>query len=73
MLDLRPAGRRSGKQCGNNQNCQDMLHGAHSRKGRIGVLERGELVARGENSGMVGVLTFFLRQLHEWSATPARG
>jgi hypothetical protein len=42
LLDLRPAGRRSGKQCGNNQNCQDMFHGAHSRKGRSSLhLHRG--------------------------------
>ena len=42
LLDLRPAGRRSGKQCGNNQNCQDMVHGAHSRKGRSSLhLHRG--------------------------------
>ena len=39
----------------------------------IGLLEGGALVARGETSGMLGALTFFLRQLHEWRATPARG
>src|ERR1700680_1246360 len=38
----------------------------------IGLLEGGALVARGETSGMLGALTFFLRQLHEWRATPAR-
>jgi hypothetical protein len=32
------------------------------------------LVARDENFGMLGALTFVLRQLlHEWRATPARG
>src|SRR5271169_165784 len=38
----------------------------------VGALGGGALVARGENSGMLGALTFFLRQLHEWRATPAR-
>jgi hypothetical protein len=30
------------------------------------------VVARGENSGMLGALIFFLRQMHEWRATPAQ-
>src|SRR5580704_15100469 len=43
------------------------------RPRRIGVPGGGILIARGENSGMLGALTFFLRQVHEWRATPARG
>jgi hypothetical protein len=31
------------------------------------------LVVRDENFGMLGALTFVLRQLHEWHATTARG
>ena len=42
MLDLRPAGHRNRNQCGNNQNCLDMLHGATSRKGHSSLqLHRG--------------------------------
>jgi hypothetical protein len=40
---------------------------------RIGVLGGGILIVRGDDIGMLGALTFFLRQLHEWRATPARG
>src|SRR5580692_8762735 len=43
------------------------------RPRRIGVL--GILIARGEDIGMLGALTSFLRQLPEWRATarpPAR-
>ena len=36
------------------------------RPRRIGVLGGGPLVALGENAGMLGALTFFLRHLHEW-------
>ena len=43
------------------------------RPRRIGVPGGGILIARGEDIGMLGTLTFFLRQLHEWRATPARG
>ena len=39
----------------------------------IGVLEGGIRIARDGDIGMLGPLTFFLRQLHEWRATPARG
>src|SRR5258707_9786595 len=39
---------------------------------RICALGGGKLVARGEDIGMIGALTFFLRQLHEWRAIPAR-
>src|SRR5580704_3817820 len=42
------------------------------RSRRIGVLEGGIRIARDGDIGMLGALTFFLRQLHEWHATPAR-
>src|SRR5260370_18214232 len=43
------------------------------RSRRIRVLGGGIRIARDEDIGMLGALTFFLRQLHEWRATPARG
>src|SRR5260370_15679770 len=43
------------------------------RSRRIRVLGGGTLIARGEDIGMLGALTFFLRQLYEWHAIPARG
>src|SRR6185312_16010134 len=39
---------------------------------RIRVLRGGILIARGEDTGMLGALTFFLRHLHEWRALLAR-
>src|SRR5271166_6164633 len=43
------------------------------RSRRIGVLGDGILIARGEDIGMLGALTLFLRQLLEWNAIPAAG
>src|ERR1700722_20382818 len=43
------------------------------RSRRIALLGGGMLVARDENFGLLAALTFVLRELHEWRATPARG
>src|SRR5260370_25074157 len=43
------------------------------RSRRIGVLGGGIRIARDEDIGMLGALTFFLLQLPEWRPTPARG
>src|SRR5260370_31546338 len=43
------------------------------RSRRIGVIGGGIRIARDEDIGMLGALTFFLRQLHEWNAIPAAG
>jgi hypothetical protein len=43
------------------------------RSRRIGVLGGGILIVRGDDIGMLGALTFFLRQLHEWRTHPLGG